>query len=88
MITDDPDVILSNFDSISYDKGASIIQMMANFIGTKTFDQGIAAYLNKFKFRNAAKVIDILQHNFESNSIRHKQLILNFLIDQTNNIPL
>ena len=55
-ITDDPDVILSNFDSISYDKGAAIIQMMVNFIGVKTFDEGITAYLNKFKFGNAVKV--------------------------------
>jgi aminopeptidase N len=56
MITNDPDVILSNFDSISYDKGASIIRMMANFIGSDTFDKGIVAYLNKYKFGNAAKL--------------------------------
>ena len=30
--------------------------MMVNFIGVKTFDDGITAYLNKFKFGNAVKV--------------------------------
>jgi hypothetical protein len=55
-ITNDPDVIVSNFDPISYDKGSAIIRMMANFIGTDTFDTGVEAFLNKFKFGNAAKV--------------------------------
>ena len=55
-MTDDPEVILSSFDSISYDKGASIIRMMANFIGIETFNQGLVAYINKHKFGNAAKV--------------------------------
>jgi len=55
--TDDPDKILSKFDSISYDKGASVIRMMVNFIGTDTFSDGIRAYLEKYKYSNAAKVI-------------------------------
>ena len=54
--TDDPGVILSDFDTISYDKGASIIRMMANFIGIETFNEGVVAYLSKHKFGNAAKV--------------------------------
>jgi aminopeptidase N len=56
IVTDDPGIILSNFDTISYDKGASILRMMANFIGIETFNEGVAAYLNKHKFGNAAKV--------------------------------
>ena len=54
--TDDPDKILSKFDSISYDKGASIIRMMENFVGTDVFYEGIRQYLEKFKYQNAAKV--------------------------------
>ena len=55
-VTDDPLVILANFDSISYDKGASIIRMMAGFIGQDTFDRALVAYINKFQYSNAAKV--------------------------------
>ena len=54
--TEDPDEILLKFDAISYDKGASIIRMMADFMGDKSFCKGIAAYLRKFKYSNADKV--------------------------------
>lgn len=55
--TEDPDKILLKFNSISYGKGASIIMMMANFMGEETFNKGIAAYLKKFKYSNADKVV-------------------------------
>ena len=47
---------MANFDSISYDKGASIIRMMAGFIGPDIFDRALVAYINKFQFGNAEKV--------------------------------
>jgi len=65
-VTDDSEVILSSFDSISYDKGASIIRMMASFIGIETFNQGLVAYINKYKFRNAAKVIIFFSLKFSA----------------------
>ena len=53
---DHPDAIREIFDSISYGKGASVIRMMANFLGLKAFKAGITAYLNKHKFGNAKQV--------------------------------
>ena len=31
--------------------------LMANFMGDETFNKGIAAYLKKFKYSNADKVV-------------------------------
>lgn len=41
------------FDKISYQKGASTILMVSNFLGESTFLKGVAAYLNNNKFGNA-----------------------------------
>lgn len=41
------------FDAISYLKGASTILMISNYLGTETFLQGVALYLNRNKFGNA-----------------------------------
>lgn len=41
-----PDEINNIFDRISYEKGASIIRMMHNFLGDKTFRNGLTNYLN------------------------------------------
>jgi len=38
------------FDSISYAKGASIIRMLADFVGEEAFFNGLHNYLSKFKF--------------------------------------
>lgn len=48
-----PDEINEIFDSISYGKGASVIRMMANFLGLDTFNAGITDYLNLHKYQNA-----------------------------------
>lgn len=50
-----PDEINEIFDSISYGKGASIIRMMANFLGEEAFKDGLTLYLNKHKYANAAQ---------------------------------
>lgn len=49
----DPAEISSLFDSISYDKGAAIIRMLEDVLGSKLFFQGLQNYLNKYKFSNA-----------------------------------
>ncbi|XP_047132820.1 endoplasmic reticulum aminopeptidase 1 isoform X2 [Hydra vulgaris] len=49
----DPAQINEIFDTISYDKGASIIRMMKNFLGSDVFHTGLTDYLNKYKFKNA-----------------------------------
>ena len=48
-----PDEIGQIFDTISYGKGASIIRMMANFLGINVFNQGITNYLRKHEYGNA-----------------------------------
>ena len=42
-----PDEINEIFDSISYEKGATIIRMMDNFLTTQTFRKGLTNYLNE-----------------------------------------
>lgn len=49
----DPAAINEIFDTISYDKGASIIRMMKKFIGSKAFHTGLTNYLKKYQYSNA-----------------------------------
>jgi len=41
------------FDAISYNKGAVIIRMIANVIGSEAFRKGLVHYLNAHKYANA-----------------------------------
>uniref|UniRef100_UPI00398EAF21 leucyl-cystinyl aminopeptidase isoform X1 n=2 Tax=Pristiophorus japonicus TaxID=55135 RepID=UPI00398EAF21 len=41
------------FDSISYEKGASILLMLKNFLTETVFQQGIVRYLNEHQYGNA-----------------------------------
>ncbi|WP_198539390.1 M1 family metallopeptidase [Candidatus Mancarchaeum acidiphilum] len=50
-----PGQISSLFDSISYEKGASVLAMLENYLGEKHFREGLHNYLNSFKYSNAAK---------------------------------
>lgn len=47
-----PDQITSIFDSISYNKGASILRMLEGFIGPENFRHGVSDYLKKYEFGN------------------------------------
>ncbi|XP_026480083.1 puromycin-sensitive aminopeptidase-like protein [Ctenocephalides felis] len=47
-----PSEIAETFDDISYDKGATLIKMLHNFLGEEDFQLGIKAYLNKHKYKN------------------------------------
>lgn len=49
----DPSQINELFDTISYDKGSSIIRMMKDFIGSDAFHAGLYEYLDTYKFDNA-----------------------------------
>lgn len=44
------------FDAISYLKGCSIIRMLANHLGVKTFLKGVSIYLKKHTYGNAKTV--------------------------------
>lgn len=49
-----PDEIGEIFDTISYNKGASIIRMLAAFLGEKVFQKGLAEYLKTHAYKNAS----------------------------------
>lgn len=48
-----PSEISEIFDAISYSKGASIIRMLAAYLGEKNFQKGLQEYLKKHQYGNA-----------------------------------
>lgn len=56
-----PDQITEIFDGITYNKGASIIRMIEDFIGEDNFQAGVTAYLKANEFSNADSN-DLLKH--------------------------
>ena len=50
-----PADIFQMFDSITYDKGASLIRMMSMFLGAETFQRGVRTYLKTFSFSSATQ---------------------------------
>uniref|UniRef100_A0A7I4YY21 Aminopeptidase n=1 Tax=Haemonchus contortus TaxID=6289 RepID=A0A7I4YY21_HAECO len=45
--------VLEAFDTITYEKGASVLEMLRAVIGDKNFKQAVTKYLKKFSYRNA-----------------------------------
>ncbi len=41
------------FDNISYNKGASVIRMLHDWIGNEAFRKGMKAYLERYSYKNA-----------------------------------
>ncbi|XP_073818649.1 aminopeptidase A-like [Musca autumnalis] len=50
---ENPDQITEIFDTISYEKGASVIRMLEDIVGVEKFEQAVTTYLTKFKYQNA-----------------------------------
>ncbi len=50
---EDPDDILNAFDGITYDKGASVLNMFEAYLGPEVFQRGVRAYLDERAFGNA-----------------------------------
>lgn len=48
-----PNEIAQIFDTISYKKGAYLLQMMNNFLGEQVFRMGVSNYLKKHHYSNA-----------------------------------
>ncbi|MBI2055021.1 MAG: M1 family metallopeptidase [Candidatus Sungbacteria bacterium] len=48
-----PSEISEIFDAVSYQKGASIIRMLADYLGEKSFRDGLRHYLKKHAYANA-----------------------------------
>ena len=49
-----PSEITEVFDAVSYSKGASIIRMIADYLGEKNFRNGLRYYLKKHSYSNTA----------------------------------
>ncbi|XP_023035875.2 uncharacterized protein LOC6650874 [Drosophila willistoni] len=47
-----PDQITAIFDTISYDKGGSVIRMLENLVGSEIFEQAVTNYLEKHQYLN------------------------------------
>ncbi|XP_053699482.1 aminopeptidase N-like [Sabethes cyaneus] len=50
-----PEEIPQLFDSISYKKGSALVRMMHLFLGDEVYRRGVARYLQKYQFKNAAQ---------------------------------
>lgn len=51
-----PDEIGEIFDEVSYSKGASIIRMLAEYLGEKNFRDGLRHYLKKHSYKNTETI--------------------------------
>src|SRR6185436_3236620 len=47
-----PNEIGEIFDEVSYSKGASVIRMLASYLGEKDFRDGLRHYLKKHSYKN------------------------------------
>jgi glutamyl aminopeptidase len=56
-----PDQITEIFDGITYNKGASIIRMLEDYVGPENFKNGVTSYLNAHAYGNA-DANDLLGH--------------------------
>jgi aminopeptidase N len=49
-----PDEINEVFDAIAYQKTAGVLRMVESYVGPESFRRGVASYLKKFSYGNAA----------------------------------
>jgi len=49
---EDTDIAFSNFDGISYSKGASVLKQLMFYIGEEDFKKGIRNYFKKYEWEN------------------------------------
>ncbi|XP_032306951.1 glutamyl aminopeptidase [Drosophila ananassae] len=49
---DTPDEITAIFDTISYEKGGSVIRMLEHLVGSDKFEEAVTNYLTKYQFAN------------------------------------
>ncbi|XP_043068195.2 glutamyl aminopeptidase [Drosophila bipectinata] len=47
-----PDEITAIFDTISYEKGGSVIRMLEHLVGSEKFEEAVTNYLSKYQFAN------------------------------------
>ncbi len=51
-----PDEIGEIFDAVSYSKGATVIRMLADYLGEESFRDGLRYYLKKHSYKNASTI--------------------------------
>jgi puromycin-sensitive aminopeptidase len=51
-----PDEISEIFDAVSYAKGASVIRMLAEYLGERDFREGLRYYLKKHSYKNTSTI--------------------------------
>jgi len=51
-----PSEIDEIFDAVSYDKGASVIRMLADYLGEQDFREGLRYYLKKHSYKNTSTI--------------------------------
>ena len=51
---DTPDEINEVFDAIAYEKTAAVLRMVEAYVGPESFRRGVASYLKKYSYGNAA----------------------------------
>ncbi|SHF92139.1 aminopeptidase N [Microbulbifer donghaiensis] len=51
----------SNFDSITYGKGGSVLEQLPHYLGKEGFRQGVSSYLTEFSYGNA-ELKDFMEH--------------------------
>jgi aminopeptidase N len=54
MKVETPDEINEVFDAIAYQKTAAVLRMIERYVGAEPFRKGVASYLKKFSYSNAA----------------------------------
>lgn len=62
-VAENPDQITELFDTITYSKGASVIRMLADFVGEENFAKSVTNYLKRHQYGNA--VTDDLLNEIE-----------------------
>ncbi|XP_025830686.1 puromycin-sensitive aminopeptidase-like protein isoform X1 [Agrilus planipennis] len=77
------DEIRQMFDPISYSKGASIIRMINNFLGERTFKAGLIKYLHTFTYSNARRddLWDVLTQQAHEDGNLHDDLSIKEIMD-------
>ncbi|KAJ8915223.1 hypothetical protein NQ315_015446 [Exocentrus adspersus] len=76
-----PDQITEIFDTISYNKGASILRMLENTVGEDNFQLGVTNYLNKYAYSSAvtSNFLDEIQQ-VVGNSLDVAQMMNTFTV--------
>ncbi|MBI5803440.1 aminopeptidase N, partial [Candidatus Pacearchaeota archaeon] len=68
----DTDVAFSNFDGISYAKGASVLKQLMFYIGEKNFRKGIVEYFKRYQWENT-ELKDFLECMEKSSGVNLKE---------------